>query len=208
MTGHSDSDNLIPAYRRWEVFWFGIIYINLLFQFTSDFVKLSWHTIFILNRFRLNLRVMCVKKLNSHHALMQATASQEKSSTDLWVVCKACIVVSFKLPIQLTFGKRQHLHSVTFMSLWGTSQSLSLCLTTVHSQFMPLCHWPEYRIWSVWSIGFFEISSKISQFCQVALMILFLNYIIARLNFDFCHTNKSHSLFCFFLHVTVSHLAQ
>lgn len=33
--------------------------------------------------------------------------------------------VPFTLLIQLTFGERQHLHSVTFMSLCGTSQSLS-----------------------------------------------------------------------------------
>lgn len=75
----------------------------------------------------------------------------------------------FKLLIQLTFGKRQHLHSVTFMSLCETSQPLSRCLTTVHSQFMPLCHWPEYRIWSLRSIGPLRIRSKISPIptCQM-----------------------------------------
>ncbi len=136
----------------------------------------------------------------------------------------------FKFLIQLTFGNTC---TVTFMSLCGTSRSLSRCLTTVHSQFMPLCHWPEYRTWSVRSIGPFRIRSKISkQLPFYTFDFVFKLHISLKIEFwllpykqnsDFLpatpnvyqttspNTEASNSiffLFCFLLHVAVSLLAQ
>lgn len=48
-----------------------------------------------------------------------------EASGGAWPSLPCLVSVSFKFLIQLTFGKRQRFHSVTFMSLCGTSQSLS-----------------------------------------------------------------------------------
>lgn len=85
------------------------------------------------------------------------------------IVCKACMRARPWLPSSVGFlcvtysdhiWWRQHL---SLSCHYGTSPSLSLCLTTEDFQFMPLWPWPEYTSWSVSSIRYLKKSSQISE---------------------------------------------
>lgn len=83
--------------------------------------------------------------------------------------------VPFKLLIQLTFGERQHLHSVTFMSLCGTSQSLSYRRTlSIHAIVRLTRGQIRGLIWSVQSA--FSKSWNTTNNCCAAPMTLVLNF--------------------------------